>query len=221
MIKLSPRLKKITDLVNDNSKVIDIGCDHGLVDVYISKNKKNITVLASDINQNALNNAIENIKKYHCENNVSTILSDGLNQIDTTNYDTIIISGMGAHSIIGILQTNKNKLKNIDTLIIQSNNDIDFLRKKITDMNYYIEQEELVKEKKFIYTIIRFKKGRKKYTKQQLYFGPILLIKNDDLFKEKNRIELSKLKILYQLIPKSHYRLKIKTYLKIRRYRNI
>lgn len=221
MIKLSPRLKQVANFVDDNSKIVDIGCDHGLTDIHIMQTKKNVSIIASDINQNALNNAITNIKKYKLDNKITTIISDGLNNIDTTNLDTIIISGMGAHTIVGILRTNIQKLKTIKTLIIQSNNDIDFLREKITELNYYIEDEELVKEKKFIYTVIKFKKGKKHYTKKQLYFGPILLQKNNNLFKEKNKIDLQKLNILYNLIPKSHYRLKLKTYLKIKRYKNI
>lgn len=221
MIKLSPRLKQVADFVDDGSNIVDIGCDHGLTDIYISQVKKNINIIASDINQNALNNAIKNIKKYNLESKITTKLSDGLNNIDTQNLNTIIISGMGAHTIIGILHSNLKKLKNIETLIIQSNNDIDFLRKKITELNYFIEDEELVKEKKFIYTIIKFKKGKKHYTKKQLHFGPILLQKKGKIFDEKNKIDLEKLKILYSLIPKSNYHLRIKTYLKIKKYKNI
>lgn len=221
MIKLSPRLKQVADFTEENSNIIDIGCDHGLTSIHIMQTKKNVSIIASDINQNALNNAIKNIKKYNLENKISTILSNGLDKIDTKNIDTIIVSGMGAHTIIGILRSNIKKLKKINTLIIQSNNDIEFLRKRITELNYYIEDEELVKEKKFIYTIIKFKKGHKKYTKKQLYFGPILLKKNNKLFQEKNKIDLEKLKLLYKLIPKTHYQLKLKTYFKIKRYKNI
>jgi len=221
MIKLSPRLKQVADFVEDNSNIIDIGCDHGLTDIYIAKSKKNISIIASDVNKNALNNAINNIKKYNLQNKISTKLSNGLNDIDTTKLDTIIISGMGAHTIIGILTSNIKKLKNIKTIIIQSNNDIEFLREKLTKLNYYIEDEALVKEKKFIYTVIKFKQGKKKYSKKELYFGPILLKQKSILFREKNKIDLEKLKILYKLIPKSHYRLKIRIYLKIKKYRNI
>ena len=62
MIKLSDRLKKIADYVNDDSSMIDIGCDHGLLDIYLIQKKKNIKLIASDVNPNALNNAKKNIK---------------------------------------------------------------------------------------------------------------------------------------------------------------
>ena len=90
MIKISKRLKKISEYVDDNSYVIDVGCDHGLLSIYLVENKKNIKVIATDINQNALNNAIKNIKKNNLENKIKTVLTDGLDNIDTNKINTII-----------------------------------------------------------------------------------------------------------------------------------
>lgn len=211
MIKLTPRLASIANMIDENSNIVDIGCDHGLLDIYLMQNKKNINIIASDINKKALNNAITNIKRAGLTNKIKTIVSDGLESIDTTNLDTIIISGMGAHTMVGILYNNISKLKNINTIILQSNNDIDFLRKKITTIGYHIEDEKLVKEKKYIYTIIKFKKGYKHYNKKELYFGPILLKENSKLFKDKVKLEINKLEIILSLIPKGHFLYKYKT----------
>ena len=63
MIKISKRLEAISSLVPVNSNVIDIGCDHGLLSIYLFQKKVANKVIASDINENALNNAKENIKK--------------------------------------------------------------------------------------------------------------------------------------------------------------
>ena len=66
MIKLSPRLETIANLVPVNSNVIDVGCDHALLDIYLYENNISNKIIASDINPNALKNAKENIKKkYH------------------------------------------------------------------------------------------------------------------------------------------------------------
>lgn len=221
MIKLSPRLKQIVEFINDNSNMVDIGCDHGLLDIYLLQHKKNIKVIASDVNENALNNAKKNIKKYKLENEIETVLSNGLDSIDTTNIDTIVIAGMGSHTIAGILYNNLKKLKKVDRLIIQSNNDLDFLRYKVTKIGYYITQEKLVKDAGIIYTIIEFKKGYRFYTKKQLYFGPYLLKENSALFKEKCELELKKLKQFYPKIPKSHYHHRAKTFWRIKMLLNI
>lgn len=221
MIKLSKRLEVVASYINDNVKLVDIGCDHGLLDIYLAKNRKNITIIASDINENALNNAISNIKKYKLENIINYRISNGLDNILKEEIDTIVISGMGAHTIVGILYKNMKKLEHVKDIIIQSNNNIDFLRYKVTKLGYYIKDEKLVKDADIIYTVICFTKGRKYYSKKKLYFGPVLLNNKDDLFKEKYTSDLEKLKILYKLIPKDHYHHRFKTYIKIRMYKSI
>lgn len=205
MIKISKRLKVIADLVEDGSSIVDIGCDHGLLDVYLMQSKKHLKVIASDVNEKALANAIKNINKYKLENKIETVISNGLDNININSIDTIVISGMGTHTIAGILYNNIKKLKRVDTLIIQSNNDLDFLRYKVNKLGYKITEEILVSDAGIIYTVIKFKKGWAFYTKKQLYFGPILMKEMDELFWDKNKQELEKLKKFYPMIPKRHW----------------
>ena len=202
MIKISKRLEAIASLTPCDSKVIDIGCDHGLLDIYLYQNKISKKIIASDVNKNALNNAKQNLKKHQLEPYLEARLGNGLDTLkkeDETN--TIIISGMGAHTIIDILNNGKEKLNTIDTIIIQSNTKIELLRKKIADLNFYIDDEELLEENKKIYTIIKFKKGKIRYNKKQLYFGPILLDKNSELFRKTNALELQNLKKILEQMP--------------------
>lgn len=221
MNNLSNRLKEIASFIPDNVKMVDIGCDHALLDIYLYKNRKNIKIIASDINENALEQAKKNIKKYKLDKSIETRLSNGLDNINSDEIDTIVISGMGSHTIVGILRMNQKKLINVDNIIIQSNNHIDFLRERILELNYYIDSEKLVKDNNIIYTIISFKKGKKRYNKKEIYFGPYLLKENSNLFKEKNKQDLEKLEYLYKIIPKSHilHRIKIKN--KINMYKKI
>ena len=128
---------------------------------------------------------------------------------------------MGSHTITKILLTNSEKIKHIDTLIIQSNNDLAFLREQITKMNYYIEDERLVSDNKKIYTIIKFKRGKKRYSYKELLFGPVLLKNKTKLFHEKNNQELQTLELIYPKIPKGHISYKIKTFFKIKMYKKI
>ena len=221
MNNLSIRLKEISTFIPDNISLVDIGCDHALLDIYLYKNRKNIKIIATDINENALEQAKKNIKKYKLEDYIETRISNGLNNIDKDEIDTIVISGMGAHTIVGILYSNMNKLSNVSNIIVQSNNHIEFLRKKITLIGYYIDNENLVKDNDIIYTIISFKKGKKRYNRKELYFGPYLLKENSSLFKEKNKKDLEKLLFLESIIPKNHYLHRFKTKRKIKLYKNL
>ena len=221
MNNLSIRLKEISTFIPDNISLVDIGCDHALLDIYLYKNRKNIKIIATDINENALEQAKKNIKKYKLEDYIETRISNGLNNIDKDEIDTIVISGMGAHTIVGILYSNMNKLSNVSNIIVQSNNHIEFLRKKITLIGYYIDNEKLVKDNDIIYTIISFKKGKKRYNKKEIFFGPYLLKENSILFKEKNKKDLEKLLFLESIIPKNHYLHRFKTKRKIKLYKNL
>jgi len=202
MIKISKRLEVISNFVPFGAKIVDIGCDHGFLSIYLYQSNKVQKIIAADINSNALDNAKRNIKKYNLENVIETRLGDGLDVInDFDNIDSLVIAGMGEHTIIGMLNKNKSKLEKIKTIVIQSNTRIEFLRRGVVKLGYKIVDEELVKDGKKIYTIIRFEQGTWKYNNKEYYFGPVLLKKNSELFKEYNKEELSKLYKIKDKLP--------------------
>ena len=162
-MKINARLKKIGDLAPANSFCLDIGCDHALLDIYLVHKNKNIKAVASDIAEGPLEQAKENIKRERLEKEIEVRLGDGLSTY-SKEIDTIIISGMGGRNIIGICKKDLKILKNIDTLIISPNNYQEDVKRYLCKNGFYIENEEFVKDKKFIYQIIIFKKGKKKYT---------------------------------------------------------
>ena len=221
MNKLSKRLEVVASFVNDNSKVIDIGCDHGLLSIYLVNKYKNVKVIASDINENALSSAITNIKKEKLENRIETRLGSGLDVVKADEIDTIVIAGMGANTIVGILKYSTSKLSDVNNIIIQSNTDLYFLRKNMISMGYYIDDEELVLDKNIIYTVIVFKKGRKRYSYKELYLGPILLDKNSELFRKKCDKELKTITMILNNIGSGHYLYKLKLKRNIKILKNI
>lgn len=192
---LSSRLLAVASLVDQNAKVADIGCDHGLLGIYLKKNNLVDDIVLSDISPKALNNALNNLKRNNLK--IKAIVSDGLKNIDTTHLDTLVISGMGTKTILEILD-NPCKLKNINNLIISSNNNLDILRKKITQMGYYIVDEITVLENKIWYVIIKFKKGQKiKFVSNK--YG---LLKKDKALYYQYRLKVNK-KILKKLSYKN------------------
>ena len=160
---MNSKLEAIASLVTTES-VIDVGCDHGYLDIYLTK--KGIKCLATDISSNAIKSAINNFKKNNL--NIDYIVTDGLNNIDIKNTDTIIIAGMGTDTIIKIL--NKNITND---LIISSNNHLERLRRYIVSMGYYIEKEIFIIENNKPYVIIKFKYGFKDYSEYDYILGTL------------------------------------------------
>lgn len=168
-LKINNRLQKISDFIYKEDKVIDIGCDHGLLGIHLVLNKNINKMVSSDINEKPLNKAKENIKKYNLENKIETRLGNGLECVDE-NIDTIIISGMGGLTINEILNR-VNDFPNIKKIVISPNSDFVKTRKHITKLGFYMWKETIVLEKGKYYLISCYLKVKNK--KINYYFGKL------------------------------------------------
>lgn len=207
-MKLSKRLKAISEFIDNEDRIIDIGCDHALLDIYLCNEFDNIKIIASDIHEGALKNASNNIEKYKVKDRISLRLGDGLSIVNSEEIDTVLISGMGFRTIKDIL-SNKEKMNNVKKIVVQSNTDVVKLRKFVIKQGYKITREKLVKDDDIIYTIIEFKKGKETYTYDEIYFGPKILENKDDLFFEYYSKKLLKYENLLLQLPKYEVRSKL------------
>ena len=207
-MKISDRLKAISEFIDANDKIIDIGCDHALLDIYLCEQYNNLNIIASDIHEGAIKNAISNVDKYKMKDRITIRLGDGLSIINSDEINTILISGMGFYTIKDIL-SNKEKMINVEKIVVQSNTDVVKLRKFVIKQGYKITKEKLVKDNDIIYTIIEFKKGKEKYSYDEIYFGPRILENKDELFYEYYSKKLLKYENLLLQIPKYEIRSKL------------
>ena len=166
---LNKRLQTLSAFIEKDDVVLDIGCDHSLLGVYLVLNK-NVKVIGSDINSGPLEKAKENLKKYHLSNNIELRLGDGLN-VMSDDINTVVISGMGGISIINILKDIK-KYPNVKKLIISPNNDFPLTRVEISKLGFYISNETIVLESNKYYLISEYRLGKKKIDS---FFGKLNL----------------------------------------------
>lgn len=208
-MKISKRLRAISDFISDNSFILDIGCDHAILDVYCALNKKNIRAIASDINAGPLEFAKKNVKKYGVSDRVTVVLGNGLSTYKF-GVDTVILSGLGSTTIINILNRDISVLDRIDKLIISSNNDYYFLRKSVCDLGFYIEDEVMICDRGKYYPIIVFKRGNRNYKDYEFKYGPILLENMDADFIDYLNLEKRKLLDIYNILGFKHFWKKIR-----------
>lgn len=201
---ISKRIENIASLVPNNSNVIDVGCDHAFLDIYLTMNK-NCMCLATDISASALKSARANIKKYKLDKIINVLKTDGLNNINIKKDDYIVIAGMGTNTIKHILKDKKIS----DNLIVSSHNEIDLLRGYVVNLGYKIENELFFFDKDKPYIIIKFKKGKQDYSFDDIMYGPILrynkeyinYLKNN-LITIKKQIPFLKFKLKYAINKK-------------------
>jgi len=213
LINISKRLETIAKIIlsKESNKIIDVGCDHALLDIYLLQNNDNLKIIASDNKKQPLENARKNIEKYSFLDKIDISLREGIHNIPE-QVDTIVISGMGAETIIDILENEIDELKHVKRLIISSNNKYYEIRKRISSFGYFINDEKIVYEEDKYYIVMEFIKGKSKYDEKELYFGPNLLNNKDDMFcRYYDYVKNKKMEVLNKLPDDNKNKEKIKS----------
>lgn len=173
---MSTRLELISKQINKNEKVVDVGTDHALLPIILLKNNITSNIVASDINEQPLNAARENLNREGLLDKVEIIKSNGVEDIDISNVDVIVIAGMGATTINNIL----NQKDFNGRYIIHSTTHIDDVRKHIQDIGHTITNEWVDQEGKIYNIVIETKPGKSNLTEKELFLGPILMNKRQE-----------------------------------------
>ncbi len=100
---LDSRLSLCADFVRVGAKLADIGTDHAYLPVHLVLSGRIESAIAADINPEPLSRGKQTIEKYNAEDKVSTRLCNGLEGIEPHEVTDIVIAGMGADTIIGII----------------------------------------------------------------------------------------------------------------------
>lgn len=203
---INDRLKAVASVIDEDANIMDIGCDHALLDIFVAKTRKVGKIIASDINKGPLIGAKKNIDDYKMQDKIVLRHGDGLKILDN-DIDTIVISGMGGVTINKILE--KKHLKNIKCIILSPNNGISKVRKHLNKIGFELEKESLILEKNIIYIIMKAVRGNKKLSSNAIKYGSLSLRK-DDLYKKYLLKDLAKVEKVLSKLPKKYLIKKIK-----------
>ncbi len=176
-IPLSPRLQVCAGLVFHGSRVADIGCDHGYLGLHLLQSGRASYVYAADINEGPLQSAIRNAEKYGYSDKMSFYLSNGLRNVPR-DFDQLICAGMGADTIISILEAAPwLKEEKRYSLILQCQSKTPSLRRYLSENGWRIGQEYVVRDGKFLYTVmdVDYRPNAPKLTVGEWYFCPGLV----------------------------------------------
>lgn len=184
-MELSARLAMNAELVPENSRVADIGCDHGYVSIYLAR-EKNCRCLAMDVNRGPLQAAGRNIRAAGFEEEIRCRLSDGLSALRPGEVDTLLIAGMGGMLICKILSDHPDILAGIGILVLQPQSDVPKVRKTLHSLGYYIQRESCCVDHGKFYLAVRALCGREEtpYTEMEYEYGRVLLSEGNPLYRE-------------------------------------
>ncbi len=170
------RLKFIASLVKDQERVLDVGTDHALLPIKLIEDGVTSTVTASDVNEEPLKIAKENIINSNLQDKIQVKLMNGIEDIGEDDFDCIIIAGMGGNTISEII-----KQKNFNgRYIIHSTTNLEELRKTIYEIGHSIKEEYVVFEGKIHNVIIETIKQKGEINEKEIFMGPSLIKKDDE-----------------------------------------
>ncbi len=178
-LPISPRLLACAALVPPHAHVADVGCDHGYLSIYLLKQGIASSVIASDINEGPLQSAMRNARKFGVAQNISFHLSAGVEKIPR-DFDTLVCAGMGADTMISILDAAPWLKNKHYTLILQCQSKTPTLRQYLSQHGWQIEEESVLRDGRFLYTVIKtiWKETAPPLSVGQCHF-PAVLLKNN------------------------------------------
>ena len=208
-VKLSKRLQAIYDMVPQSNVIADIGSDHALLPIALVLNGKVTRAYASEVNEGPYEATVKNIEKHGVSNYVTAVLSDGISELEK-DVTTISICGMGGSLIVDILDKDKEKLEHVTTLVLEPNNNEENVRIWLMNNGYKVVFEKLIEEDNRFYEIIKAERGNVEYSKEELFFGPILIQEKSETFVTKwNNHRAYLLRIMENINDKECYNYKL------------
>lgn len=179
---LSPRLKKIYDLIDEDKIVLDVGSDHGYLAIELMKNKRMKRVRASEFHLGPFKRLEANINRSGLD--IEVYQADGLEKA-AGDEDIVVISGMGSALIVDILKRSRLSLGKdfCPDLILEPQTSSKMLRSYLHTINYRIKSETYLCERHKYYPLILASYDEDEryevYQEEELEFGRIPL-KNRD-----------------------------------------
>ena len=174
-LPISDRLLACCAFVNPGDRIADVGCDHGYLSIHLLTNGIASSAIASDLREGPLQSARDNAAKFGVHEKIEFCLSDGVQNIPR-DFDTLVCAGMGAHTMISILESAPWLRDNRYRMILQCQIKTPMLRQYLTEQGWTIRREAVLRDGKFLYTVMEmvFDPDAPRLTPGQCYISPVL-----------------------------------------------
>ena len=206
-LPISPRLLACAQLVPPCRRAADVGCDHGYLAIHLLQSGAVESVIASDINEMPLQSALHNAVRYGVREKMSFYLSDGVRNIPR-DFDCLICAGMGGDTMVSILEAAPWLRSDQYTLILQCQSKTPLLRRYLSDNGWAIDRETILRDGKFLYTVIRalWDPAAPRLTVGGWYLSPAALENPPEIYVEYRDYVLNGLRITlaHQENPEKH-----------------
>lgn len=203
--KISKRLEMVAQFVPQNARLVDVGSDHAYLPLFLVEKGVISYAIAGEVVQGPYQSALQNVADSSYQNQIEVRLANGLAAFEAADQMTAItIAGMGGRLIADILEAGKDKLAQIERLVLQPNNREDDVRVWLEAHDFQLVAETILEEHGKFYEILVAEKGHQALTAKEKRFGPHLLQEASPVFQQKWEKEVDKLQHALAQIPTEH-----------------
>ncbi len=171
MTELTPRLKKVYDMLGEGDLIVDVGCDHAYLPIKLVADGKYRRAISSDIVPGPLSAARSNIAREGLSDKIATVLSDGLDAVEVQGDFAVSICGMGGDTVASVLASDKAKRARL--IVVQPMTKEEHLRRFLWESGFEILSEEAASEADKIYIAmsLRYTGNITEFTEEETYLG--------------------------------------------------
>lgn len=189
---LSIRLSMVLGLAPEgNSRLIDVGSDHGLLALEALKKNLVSRVVCTDIHKAPAEKSRICLSMAGYSSVSEVYCTDGLKGVPLEENDSVVIAGMGGLNIIEIIEeakaTNIEDIFKTVSFILQPQKSTDLVRKYLSENGFEIVDEAVCEDRDIYYQASRaiYRGTNFPLTLKEQFYGPRLLERQDDELVKK------------------------------------
>ena len=203
-MNIGDRLEAIGKLVPQGCVLADIGTDHAYLPVWLLEQGKIASAIAGDIAEGPCLAAKNTVSMHGMKGRVEVRLGSGLKVLQAGEADCIAIAGMGASTMIEILEADMSLAVKAKRLVLQPMAGAASLRKWLIQNGWHIVAEDLVADGRHLYEIMAVERGESEaFSDAVLEIGPSLIEAKHPLLAKQFERQINNYKKLLANMGKS------------------
>lgn len=201
-MQLSKRLQMVAAQVLSGGVLADIGCDHGFTSIYLVSRGQVRKAIAMDVREGPLGRAAEHVVESGLQEKIELRLSDGTDQLQPGEADTILISGMGGALMEQILRARPEVTKTAQELVLSPQSEVYRIRTCLHELGFRIAREDMVQDMGKYYVALRAVPGTEHYSQTLEYtYGRDLIQQKHPVFQQYMQAERRRVAAILSQFP--------------------
>ncbi|MCA9652434.1 MAG: SAM-dependent methyltransferase [Myxococcales bacterium] len=195
LIRLSPRLRAVAELVPAGTAVADVGTDHAQLLAWLRRHGRITRGVGIDVVEGPLRQAERTLSEARVQG-VELRHGDGLRPLRAGEVEVVVLAGMGGARMIRLLDAAPEVVEGLRRLVLQPNTDWVAMRRWVMEHGR-LQDERMVEDRGKFYVVLGVEPGAPEATRwseDELVLGPRLRRERPDPFvawlrHERQRVE--------------------------------